>query len=250
MTIIITGASSGVGLACAIRLGSENPLVLVSRSAEKLLSASGQVPSCGAVKPQLAPGCVKNPATAQAAVSAAKSLGVVTALICSAGIGKSSNTADLEVSDWQSILDTNVSGSLHFIKACLPEMIASGGGIIILVGSTAGVVGLKRNAAYSASKHALIGLAKSVAAEYGKQGICVVPVCPGFVDTPMTRKTIASISKHRQISLEDAEAVIKNQSYQERVIPVAEVAELITFIVSGKCPSLSGHEIVMSGGGL
>lgn len=250
MSCVITGGSSGIGLACAKTLGRTNNLILVGRDPEKIAAARAQLPPAPDWHLWVA-GDVCDPKTAARAVDKGLELDSIDTLICCAGYGRSTATEMAEFAeDWAPIIDANLNGAFHFVRACLPGMLERSRGTIVLVSSTAGLIGTKRNAAYTAAKHALVGFAKSLAVEHGKRGIVAVPVCPGFVDTPMTDKVVAGLVRHRGIDEKEAREVLAAQSPQNRIIPVEEVAEAIAFVVSGKCKSLSGHELVLNGGGL
>ena len=121
-------------------------------------------------------------------------------------------------------------------------------GVICLISSISGVKGYAYTAAYTASKHALVGLAKSLAQEYGRQGIVIVPICPGFVASEMTTRTIRGVMKRHGLSEEAAEQRVVRANPQRRIIPAEEVAEMVAFVCSGKVPSLSGNPLLLSGG--
>src|SRR4029453_18977294 len=129
----------------------------------------------------------------------------VCSLVCNAGIGKSGPTAELAFEAWREVLDVNLDGTLHFVQACLPQMVARGGGTICLMSSILGVRGAPYDAAYTASKHALIGLARTLALECGRHNICTVPICPGYVESEMTRRVIRGAMERRGISEAEAE---------------------------------------------
>jgi NAD(P)-dependent dehydrogenase (short-subunit alcohol dehydrogenase family) len=194
-------------------------------------------------------GDVADPATAARAVETAHAEGwTIGALVASAGIGKGGPTHEVTAEDWKRLFDVNVHGAFHFVRAALPDMLAAASGAICLVASTAGVKGYAYSAGYSASKHALVGLARSMAKEYGKRGIVTVPICPGFVDTDMARHTIEGLMKHRGIGEEEAREKIARVNPQHRILPPEEVAEAIAFVLSGKVPALSGEPMVLGGG--
>jgi len=93
-----------------------------------------------------------------------------------------------------------------------------------------------------------VGLARSLALEYAKHGIVVVPICPGFVESDMTDRTIAGQVKFRGLSQEDARTRVENFNPQKRIIPAAEIAEAVALVSSGKVASLNGHPLVLTGG--
>src|SRR5688572_4704548 len=246
--IIVTGAGRGIGRAAALRLASEGPLVLVGLRKAHLEAVANDVLARDG-RAIVVDGDVADPATAERAVAAARGEGwTIGALVASAGIGKGGPLHEVSAEDWKRLFDVNVHGAFHFVRACLPEMLAAGSGAICLVASIAGVKGYAYSAGYSATKHALVGLARSMAKEYGKKGIVTVPICPGFVDTDMARKTIEGLMKHRGIDEAEARARVERVNPQRRIIPPEEVAEAIAFVLSGKVPALSGEPMILGGG--
>src|SRR5262249_39245287 len=169
-------------------------------------------------------------------------------LICNAGIGRGGNTHAFKLSDWLEVFDTNVHGSFYFVRACLPAMLQERQGVIVLMSSTAGVKGIKRDAAYTASKHALVGLARALAKEYGKYRIDIVSVCPGFVKSPMTDRVIQGMVRPQGILQAEAEERVANVNPQGRILPAEEVAEMVAFVCSRRVRSLNGNPLILSGG--
>jgi NAD(P)-dependent dehydrogenase (short-subunit alcohol dehydrogenase family) len=245
---LITGGGRGIGRAITLRLARENPVLVVGRNAGDLAAVCAEVRATGGTALACA-GDVSDPATAGRAVQAAAEQGwFVRALVCNAGIGQGGPTATFDREVWRRTFEVNVHGSFYFVQACLPAMLERGTGVVCLVSSLAGVRGMKRLAAYSASKHALVGLARSLAQEYGKQGIVVVPVCPGFVESDMTRRTVRILMEQRSISEAEAEQVVAGVNPQRRILPPEEVAEAVALVCSGRVPALSGNPLVLSGG--
>lgn len=245
---IITGAGRGIGRAAALRLAREMPVVLVGLTEAHLSDVAEAVRAAGG-RAIFVAGDVAEPGTAAKAVEAARAESwKIGALVSSAGIGKGGPTQEFSFEDWKRVFDVNVHGAFSFVRAVLPDMLEAGQGTICLVSSTAGVKGYAYSAAYSASKHALVGLARSLAKEHGKRGIVTVPICPGFVDTDMTSRTIEGLMKHRGMNEAAAREKVANVNPQRRLIPPEEVAEAIAFVCSGKVPSLSGEPMVLGGG--
>ncbi|HTK59984.1 MAG TPA: SDR family oxidoreductase [Candidatus Baltobacteraceae bacterium] len=245
---VITGAGRGIGRAAALRLAGGGPLVLVGLTQAHLDAVANDILARDG-KAIAVSGDVADPATSARAVEAAHAEGwTVGALVASAGIGKGGPTHEILEEDWKRLFDVNVHGAFHFVRAVLPDMLAAGQGAICLVSSTAGVKGYAYAAGYSATKHALVGLARSMAKEYGKRGIVTVPICPGFVDTDMARHTIEGLMKHRGIGEAEAREKIARVNPQRRILPPEEVAEAIAFVLSGNVPALSGEPMILGGG--
>jgi NAD(P)-dependent dehydrogenase (short-subunit alcohol dehydrogenase family) len=248
MATIVTGGGRGIGRAITLRLTREGPVVVVGRTPADLESVCREVAEGGGEAEPCA-GDVAEPATAERAVGLAAARGwAVRNLVCNAGIGKRGPTETFDPETWRRIFDVNVHGSFHFVRACLPPMLEQGRGAIVLMSSVAGVRGLAYDAAYSATKHALVGLARSLALEYGKRGIVVVPLCPGFVASEMTDRAIRGLVERQGLSEDESTRKIAATNPQRRIIPAEEIAEAVALACSGLIPSLGGHPLMLSGG--
>ena len=244
---IVTGAGRGIGRAIALRMAKETAVLVVGRKSN-LLSVYEEIIAGGGTASYIF-GDVTDPETAKRAVEyiISGSL-IVRNLVCNAGISKGGATEAFDTDLCKEILDVNVNGSFYFIKACLPHMLKEKRGTICLISSMAGLKGYSHSAAYTASKHALVGLAKSLAVEHGKNGIVSVAICPGFVESDMTTRSIKSLAARRKCTEAEARERIAFVSPQRRIMPPEEVAEMVAFVCSGKVPSLSGSPIVLGGG--
>jgi NAD(P)-dependent dehydrogenase (short-subunit alcohol dehydrogenase family) len=244
---IVTGAGRGIGRAIALRLARDGPVVAVGRTVEDLESVCRDIAAAGGMAVPC-PGDVADPETARRAVALAQERGwAVANLVCNAGIGKGGPTAEFDPELWRRIFDVNVHGSFYFVQACLPGMVAHKRGTICLMSSLAGVRGVAYDAAYTASKHALVGLARSLALECGKHGIAAVALCPGFVDSEMTRRTIASIVRRQGVS--EAEALHKVAAAHplRRIMSPEELAEIVALVCNGTLASHSGNPLILGG---
>lgn len=248
---IITGGGKGIGRSIALKLAETTHVIVVGRTLDSIESVCEKINSSEYLhSARFILGDVTNQEIAASAVRLAKSSNwEIQNLVISAGIGGGGySIAEFDEMRWQEVIDVNLNGAFYFIKACLPQMIKNKGGNICLLSSIAGVRGYAYQSAYTASKHAMVGLAKSVALEYGKYGIVAVPICPGFVDTEMTTRTVAGLMKRRGITEKEARECVARVSPQRRIMPPEEVAEMVAFICSGKVPSLNGNPVILSGG--
>ena len=241
---IVTGGGRGIGRAIALRMARETVVMIVSRLPQNNLTTAREIHENGGLV-RCANGDVADPVTAMACRSYSKDLKVRN-LICNAGIGIGGPTERFYHPDWRRMFDVNVHGAFYFIQAFLPEMIKNGGGNIILMSSTAGLSGLKRGMAYSATKHALIGMAKSLSLEHAKHGIRCVAICPNFVEGGMTDRTIQNIAKYHKISEDEARQIIISSTPEKRMIPQEEVAEVIATICNGG-PIPKNNVVVING---
>lgn len=245
---IVTGASRGIGRAIALKMASSTSVLVVGRNAKPLEQLCAEIVATGGSAHFVA-GDVSNPETAQLALNAAADKGwTVRNLVCNAGIAKGGVSHTFDPALWQEMFAVNVNGAFWFAQACLPLMVEAKAGTISIISSIAGLKGVKYDTAYSATKHALIGMASSLALEYAKHGIVVVPICPGFVDTDMTDRTIAGIARHQSLSHDDAAAKVAAVNPQRRIIPASEVADAVALVCSNTIPSLNGRPLVLTGG--
>ncbi len=249
---IITGGGRGIGRAISLRLAKDTNVIVVGRTKEDLVSICKEITLLRQGfegRAVYIVGDITDPKTADKAVALAeKKKWQIVNLVCNAGIGKSGKTETFDKKLWRDMFDVNVHGAFYFVQACLPTMLKNKKGTICLMSSIAGVKGYSYIAGYTATKHALVGLARSLAQEYGKHGIVAVPICPGFVESEMTTRTIHGVMERHGISEVEARARVAAGNPQKRIIPAEEVAEAIAFVCSGKVPSLSGNPLILSGG--
>jgi NAD(P)-dependent dehydrogenase (short-subunit alcohol dehydrogenase family) len=177
-------------------------------------------------------------------------LGEVDVLVNNAGISSSAPLAKTSVAAWQSQMDVNATGAFLCIRAVLPGMLARDDGRIVTVASTAGRAGQAYTAAYSASKHAVVGLTRAVAAEVAGTGVTANAVCPTFVRTDMTAKNVQRIAKITGRSTEDSESVITSVSPLGRLLEPDEVAFAVVFLAAREAAAINGQTIVLDGGGI
>ena len=185
--VLVTGAGSGIGRACAQRIAAEGGAVCcvdiddaaVDAVVEEILAEGGRAfgHCCD----------ISDAAAVEACVTACVStFGQLDALVNMAGILRFDDTAALELGAWQRVLDINLTGTMLLCRACLPHLVSSGGSIVNAA-STAALSGLPCGAAYSASKGGVLAMTRSIAVEYAKQGVRANCVCPGDIKTDMTR---------------------------------------------------------------
>jgi NAD(P)-dependent dehydrogenase (short-subunit alcohol dehydrogenase family)/NH3-dependent NAD+ synthetase len=247
---IVTGGGRGIGRAIALRMARETAVIVVGRTADDLASTCSEIRSLGGDAAYLV-GDVADATTAAAAVALARERGwSIANLVCNAGIAKGGPLVNFSSETWRAMFDVNVHGTFHFIQACLPEMIERKQGAISIISSTLGLKGAKNDTAYSATKFALVGMAQSLAAELKKHNIVVVPICPGFVETDMTERTVAGMVKHKGISATEARRMLAAINPQGRILKAEEVAEAVAYISATSQatePALSGEAMDMTG---
>jgi 3-hydroxybutyrate dehydrogenase len=169
-------------------------------------------------------------------------------MVNNAGIAESAPLTKTDDELWQRILAINLSGTFYCMRAALPQMIERGWGRIINIASIAGKTGAPYIAAYSASKHGVLGLTRSAAMEVATKGITVNAICPGYVDTEMTRRGIENIAKKTRLSADEAMESIKKMSPQNRIVEPEEVAALALLLASEEGRGINGQAINIDGG--
>jgi NAD(P)-dependent dehydrogenase (short-subunit alcohol dehydrogenase family) len=177
-------------------------------------------------------------------------LGPVDVLVNNAGVAGSAPLERTTLDDWSTQLDVNATGAFLCTRAVVGGMITRGNGRIVTVASTAARIGSRYTAAYTASKHAAVGLMRAVAAEVAGTGVTANAVCPTYARTEMTRKSIARIVDATSRSEEEAEAALIASSPLGRLLEPDEVAFAVAFLAAPEAGAINGQTLVLDGGGI
>jgi len=177
-------------------------------------------------------------------------IGPVDVLVNNAGVSASADVARTTLEDWRAQIEVNATGAFLCTRAVLAGMRERDAGRIVTVASTAGLEGAKYTAAYTASKHAAVGLMRAVAAEVVGTGVTANAVCPGFVDTDMTTSSVQRIAAATGRSASEAQAAVAAMSPLGRLLAPDEVAFAVAFLAAPEAGAINGQTLVLDGGGI
>jgi NAD(P)-dependent dehydrogenase (short-subunit alcohol dehydrogenase family)/enamine deaminase RidA (YjgF/YER057c/UK114 family) len=227
---VITGAGRGIGAATARGLAEAGlAVVLAARRREQIERQAAELIAIG--RRARAVVCdVTSEASVESLSREATELGPVAVLVNNAGAAGSMPLVRTSLDEWNRLMAVNATGAFLCTRAFLPGMLERQWGRVVNVASTAGLSGGKYLAAYSAAKHALVGLTRSTAAEMAGTGVTANAVCPGFVDTEMTAETVERIVAKTGRTREEALAAALASVGQPRLISAEEVAAAVVLL--------------------
>jgi len=241
---LITGGGTGIGAAAAERLSAAGAkLSLLGRRLEPLQAVTerhgGTSIQCD----------VNDPQRIAAAFEEARSAnGAIDFLIVNAGIAESAPFHKMTRESWDRIVGTNLTAAFECSRAAIGDLLKSDNGRLVFVASVASIRGVPYAAHYAASKHGLLGLMRSLAAEYAKTSITVNAVCPGYVDTPMTDQSVARVSGITGRSEDDARAAITNMNASGRLVDPQAIGNIIGMLCLPLSRDINGAAITIDGG--
>ena len=241
-TVVVTGGAKGIGRATVERFAAlGDRVVALGRDAAALTALGDAVGVDTHV-------CDVTDETSVTLVF--DEIGAVDVLVNNAGMGESAPLHRTTLESWHRHLEVNATGAFLCMRAVIPGMRERGEGAVVTVASTAGRTGVPYTTAYTASKHAVVGLTRAVAAELAGTGVRVNAVCPTFVRTEMTGRSIAHIVQSTGRSAEQAEAALAAASPLGRLLEPEEVADAIVHLASPGAAAISGQAWVIDGGGI
>jgi NAD(P)-dependent dehydrogenase (short-subunit alcohol dehydrogenase family) len=237
---LITGGAKGIGLAIARRLAADGATVaLIGRDVAALERAANELSARYAVAD----------VTDHAALcDAIASLGPCDILVNNAGAAISKPFTKHTTADFQTMLAVNLLSAVTACQAVLPAMRERGFGRIVNIASTAGLKGYAYVTAYVAAKHALVGFTRALALETVKDGITVNAVCPGFTDTDMVTRAVATIAAAGGRSPQEAREKLASGNPAGRLVRPEEVAETVAFLCRRDASAMTGQAIAVACG--
>jgi len=243
---IISGGGTGIGAAIARRFAAEGAKVTVTgRRPEPIEALAAEIGGLAV------PGDASDPAHAESTVEETlRAFGGLDVVVANAGVGFGGTAGDVSLDAWRATIDINLSGALFLVRAAMPHLQARGGGSIVLVSSVSGFVSSASSAAYVASKAAMIGLAKSIAVDFGPAGVRANALCPGWVRTPMGDESMDELAHDLGLSRDDAYGLATELVPLRRAAEPGEIASCATFLASDESSYVTGTTLLADGGGM
>jgi 3-hydroxybutyrate dehydrogenase len=241
---LITGGGTGIGASTAAHLHAAGAKVSVLGRRLEPIQRTAKIVSGTAIQCDV----TSRDEIARAFDEAREANGPIAFLIVNAGIGDSAPFGKTSREAWDRIIATNLTSAFDCAQAALPDLLGQDDGRMVFVASVAGLRGAPYAAPYSASKHGLVGLMRSLAAEFAKSSMTVNAVCPSFVDTPMVDETVARIASVTGRDETQSRAAIEGMNASGRLVHPDAVATMILTVCLPQSRDVNGAAITIDGG--
>jgi 3-hydroxybutyrate dehydrogenase len=251
-TALVTGSTSGIGLAIAHALAQDGANVMLNGFGDKaaIEKLRASVEKDFGVKALYSPADMTKPADiADMVRKTEKEFGSLDILVNNAGIQFVANIEDFPIEKWDAVIATNLSSSFHTIRAALPGMKKRNWGRIINIASAHGLVASPQKVAYVAAKHGLVGLTKTVAIETANAGITCNAICPGWVLTPLVQSQIDARAKTSGKTVREEEiALLSEKQPMHQFTKPENIGALTVFLCGDAAASITGSAYSIDGG--
>ena len=246
----ITGGNQGIGKAIALEFAAQGAnIFLMDRKAGTLPAAAAEVEALGVEAGHCELDVTQADGVEAAMEAVEERFGRIDILVNCAGVFQSHRFLEYPLERWKLLMDVNVTGTFLCCQSALRRMVPRGRGKVINLSSIAGRMGAPYRAAYYASKHAVIGLTRSVAMEMAEHGINVNAICPGMVDTDMFDTVLETVGPHVNAGdTEKLRAEMLKRVPLGRMIEKEEIAKLALYLASADSDGMTGQALVLSGG--
>ncbi|HET8713068.1 MAG TPA: SDR family oxidoreductase [Gemmatimonadales bacterium] len=245
---VVTGGGQGIGAAIARALAAEGAAIVVAaRSTDRIERVAKEIQKKGGKAWAIQCDVTSLASVQSLAQAAGRRAGAVDILVNNAGAAHSAPLAKTTLEDWTRVLSVNATGTFLCTQAFLPAMLLRKQGSIVNVASIAGLAGARYISAYAAAKHAVIGLTRSVAAELEGTGVTCNAVCPGFVDTEMTKESVARVVAKTGMKPDEALSAMLVSAEQHRLIGVDEVAGAVLALCDPQGERANGTTVPITG---
>jgi NAD(P)-dependent dehydrogenase (short-subunit alcohol dehydrogenase family) len=246
---LVTGGSRGIGRAIALALAHQGAdVVVAARDQASIDVVAAEIRALGRRALAIATDVTDPAQIEHLRAQITEKLGPVNILVNNAGIADSHKFLGHDDALWHRILNINLNSVYYVTKAFVPAMVERRWGRIINIASLYAKTGGRYVAAYTASKHAVLGLTRALAVEFVEKQITVNAICPGYVDTPMTKTSIQQTMQRTGMSEAEASKFFADLSPQRRLIEPDEVAAVAVMLASDQARGITGQAISVDGG--
>jgi len=241
---LITGGGTGIGAAAATHLHAAGAKITVTGRRLEPIEKIAAIVNGTAVQ------CDVTDAgqIAHAFDEARAANGPIELLIVNAGIAESAPFHKMTREGWDRIIGTNLTAAFECTRAAIGDLLKSDNGRLVYIASVASLRGVPYASHYAASKHGLLGLMRSLAAEYAKTNLTVNAVCPGYVDTPMTDQSVARVSQITGRDEAQARSAITNMNASGRLVDPAAIGNIVAMLCLPLSRDINGAAITIDGG--